>query len=519
MKQRGRTSPRKIREPSSPSPPPHHYEYSNEKSPTFYSNAYLRSTRIKITLTILLALTVFQSIQKAIHLEQAFHEDNNRIQPNPFALSSGELPGYTGWARPEQTLAGYFRISFTSHSTTHANYHSVIPSGETLKLLLTCHHDDTTTYACPSYGTLFYIRAYGPSVITGNVVDHYNSSYSMVLHPVDVGVYTVEVVVTFSSPLELQDFPLNWSKTGDYVEEEEPGYEGYLVSGFPIQILVIDGETTMTNSHRQKQWCNLQQLTEQSSISSLTVGHWQVIDHVGRSIHQPLMRDDTLVSLDGYRMGLNSLGVRMQYEYEECELMHIRDIVGNVDEGIGHVMDRCLDKLGYLNDQTALARNGTHSVNSDNFYGVHVIFIGDSVMKLEMGFFIKLLGGPSMVDGSRGVNITFIETNGGIQSTLPDIISTLNNMLAIDERKQASSKLDNKRVILFNSGLHDIDILCSSKRRRTRNETTSDRTVSCADAYRDTMTQLVQFIDLYPADLKMFRTTTAGWAKVSTVVL
>ena len=46
---------------------------------------------------------------------QQYDEQYQIHNSNPFALAPGELPGYTGWARPEQTLAGYF-------DTTHLLY-------------------------------------------------------------------------------------------------------------------------------------------------------------------------------------------------------------------------------------------------------------------------------------------------------------------------------------------------------------------------------------------------------------
>ena len=134
---------------------------------------------------------------------------------NQFALSPGELPGYTGWARPEQTLAGYFDITSLSHPSLpqelHMKYHSVIKSGDKFSLLLTCNHNRTSSididseppYECPpDGGTLFYVRAYGPSVLAGDVNDYHNASYSVEVQFIDPGEYTLEVVVTFSVPLE-----------------------------------------------------------------------------------------------------------------------------------------------------------------------------------------------------------------------------------------------------------------------------------------------------------------------------
>ncbi|KAL7542866.1 hypothetical protein ACHAXR_012153 [Thalassiosira sp. AJA248-18] len=492
-----------------------------------------------------------------------------------FALSPGELPGYTGWARPEQTLAGYFDVSPLSHpSLQHRDkqsatiidlaplkYHSIINAGDKFSLLLTCNHNSSTTigiideseqppYECPpNGGTLFYVRAYGPSVLTGLVTDHHNASYSVEMQFIDPGEYTLEVVVTFSAPLEFDEFPLNREPpmTDTTMEEEEgekiePGYEGYMISGFPLLIRVIlDAKTMKSSSSRmvtnnkddsRKPWCTLNQLTETTPQSALYKGHWQVIDNVARSSHQPLTPDETVVSLDGYRMGLNSVGVRMRYEYNDCELIHIRDIFGGISGGL----DKCLqEQLGFnihfgngiaddslaeiSNNHTTDARNNITGIingdssssanqtlggvnEDDNFEGVHVIFIGDSVMKLVRGFFAKL------VRGSFGIKTTFLETNGGIHQTMT---TTISNLEQIHKREKDKNI---KRVILFNTGLHDIDVLCSSKRKRTRNTTNiMSKGESCSDAYREAMVQFVRIIDKYPAELKVFRSTTSGWQK------
>jgi len=429
--------------------------------------------------------------------EQSQQQAMQHHNYNRFALSPGELPGYTGWARPEQTLAGYFNVDSLSHPPAkgvHTKYHSIIESGDKFSLLLTCNHNatgdidaDEPPYACPSTGgTLFYVRAYGPSVITGIVADHRNTSYSVEMQFIDPGEYTLEVVVTFSVPLDFDEFPLNGE------DDVEPGYEGYMASGFPLSILVNPAQESMSSPSAEqdrKPWCTRSQLTETSPHSALYKGHWQVIDNVARSSHQPLTPDETMVSLDGYRMGLNSVGVRMRYEYEDCELIHIQDLAGGINGG----MDSCLEKhLGFhIRNQTL------EDVDyDDNFEGVHVILVGDSVMRLTNFFFHKL------VRGSSGIKTTFIETNGGIHATIKGVMSSLEKI----QQKEKGSNV--KRVIQFNSGLHDIDRLCCSKRTRTLNTTKS-----CSDAYREAMEQLVHVIDDFPAELKVFRSTTAGWHK------
>mmetsp|Transcript_20086 Transcript_20086/g.41714 ORF Transcript_20086/g.41714 Transcript_20086/m.41714 type:complete len:778 (+) Transcript_20086:103-2436(+) len=491
---------------------------------------------------------------------QATEQNRSRIHHalNPFALLPGDLPGYTGWARPEQTLAGYFDIERSSHpgpiardipsSSTqqYTKYHSVVKSEDKFSLLITCNNDKILDsnreslveppYLCPEEGgSLFYLRAYGPSVISGNIIDHHNRSYSVEMYPVDPGEYTVELVVTFSSPLNFDDLPINRAKSVaktqsslEYENEEEvePGFEGYMVAGFPLLIWVdplFPGKSSKQGSVDEKPLCNITQLTDSSPLSSLSKGHWQVIDHVARSSHQPLTPDESGVTLDGYRMGLNSVGVRMQYSFEDCELLRIRDIFDGMTDGTGHIFERCLDNLNYdRSNITNFSRydfdiekqnNGTVGLDLaigrrvDSFNGIHIIFIGDSVMKLEMGFFTKLVTDPRSRSIFQGLKISFLETNGGIHATMANVTSKLNAILE-NEGNQS------KKVILFNTGLHDVDILCSSIRSRSRGskEEIND-TKACVDLYREALEDLTRVIDAYPAQIKIFRSTTAGWQK------
>ena len=112
------------------------------------------------------------------------------------ALVPGELPGYTGWARPEHTLAGFFTI--TSISTHRPRV------GDEFSISLWCHQNED----CSKGKSLFYLRAYGPSVIPGIIKNEGRGKYTAVFTFPDAGVYTVEVVLTFSSPPSMEEFPL-----------------------------------------------------------------------------------------------------------------------------------------------------------------------------------------------------------------------------------------------------------------------------------------------------------------------
>ena len=171
------------------------------------------------------------------------------------AVAPGELPGYTGWARPEKTLARSFSIKSISTSTTVGRNTSNIPGIKGYEYVVTVkcegHKDCVVNNVNNSKShnindncaSLFFLRAYGPAVIPGTVtsrscgsnsidVDYSAGGGSVCYYEIsfvfyDPGPYTIEVVLTFSSPPPITAFPL-----GKELNEQEPHYEGYLLPGF-----------------------------------------------------------------------------------------------------------------------------------------------------------------------------------------------------------------------------------------------------------------------------------------------
>ena len=89
-------------------------------------------------------------------------------------------------------------------------------------------------------------------MISGIITDHGNSSYTLEMKFVDVGEYTLEVVVTFSLSMEYDEFPAAAAPSSTSIDDgstaSEPGYEGYMVSNFPLQILVVESPTASSSS-------------------------------------------------------------------------------------------------------------------------------------------------------------------------------------------------------------------------------------------------------------------------------
>ena len=141
-----------------------------------------------------------------------------------------------GWARPERTLAPFFEIINDDNSPSSFLSHAE----EAFKIKVKCISAKPNQYqhhytSCSIGGSHFYLRAYGPSVITGTYTDHGNGIYTLTFFPVDEGLYTVEVVLTFSQVPSMDSFPLS-----DEDNQHQPGYEGYLLRGFPRQLHVRD---------------------------------------------------------------------------------------------------------------------------------------------------------------------------------------------------------------------------------------------------------------------------------------
>lgn len=366
------------------------------------------------------------------------------------SLYPGELPGYTGWARTDQTLAGNFVIQ---------GFRPAI-AGREWFVDVACSDN-----VCRRGGSAFYLRAYGPAVVAGTFDDHMDGSYRLNFHFFDEGVYTIEAVLTFSNPPPLANFPLGQNET-------EPGYEGYLLSGFPFQIEVgahdvVENEPTDSASQR----CGMEDLV---GIGDPRKGRWVVVDKVGHKSHQRKGRS-AAITLEGYQKGLNSLGILMEFVPANCTMIPPRNLSPRI-------LRTCF------------------SASKDEQMSPHIIFIGDSVMNLERLAFENFLHGSS-------VTTSFIPTHGGLDKRLDDVLVALQE---IQEYRPNRSIF-----IIFNSGLHDIAQLCSIKYRANRAATLSylDEEFRCVERYTELLRELASFLDKYPADVVAFRTTSAGWMK------
>ena len=346
-----------------------------------------------------------------------------------------------------------------------------------------------------SNGSYFYLRAYGPSVISGLVIASSNDdyrrkgegqqSYTMSFLPMDPGRYTVEVVLTFSNPPPFNKFPLPSS-------ENEPPYEGYLLPGFPLQIQVMDMKTSNTKSKPidnklNKQWCTSDQLTVSTSTEALKNYRWKVAGKSNTPDHIAMATKE--ISEEGYKQGINSLGIHMDYRHlSDCVLLP--HIALNKQHGDQHPFH-------------------SNQCNNSKRKNLQIMFMGDSTMRIQKSMF------DEMIDGLSNIKTSYVNLYGGYRRCekfgKPDIQAHLEDKF----RRRAS---DESIVILFNTGLHDIHRLCGREWEQDRyeyldkNVLDSDK-FSCTEEYRSIIKDFATLVASFPADLRIFQSSTSAWPK------
>ena len=208
----------------------------------------------------------------------SFHATTTSIQP-------GELPGYTGWARPSTSLAGSVQVQSIENQ------------------------DGTVVVAleAPSSNILFDARAYGPSVLPGLIEALGNGTYSVTFVAHDPGLYYLEIVVAFSNPPDLESLP----------GKNEPAYEGYLVPGFPMAVPINPLSSARLSTDRR---CRLGDLIDHTPTSALDKGRWLVRR---RNVAQNYTEGEA-IRLPSYQSGLQSLGIQMEYVPNTCRLPSVQ---------------------------------------------------------------------------------------------------------------------------------------------------------------------------------------------------
>jgi hypothetical protein len=394
-------------------------------------------------------------------------------------LHPGELPGYTGWARPEHTLAEFFSI-------VHVSSH--FPTvGQPLIITVQCQgHDD-----CQKDSSLFFLRAYGPAVVPGivNDVDRGRGKgvYNLQFTFHDPGQYTVEAVLTFSTAPPNSAFPVP-------EEAQQPAYEGYLLPEFPLIVHVAPA----TRTHGVKQQsgidsissgdnlCTIRDMVTTSNTDAIQNARWVVTGKSNNPGYYVSNVANNAITKRGYAEGVNSLGVQMEYQHlSNCELLP----------------ESAFDRN--LHDQRVFA----HCLKNTS-KTLRIIYIGDSVLRVQKDKLRQLTNRMSNLE------FHFLLLHFGYRRN--QVLGPSNVTAFLNDLQDRYP--NDPKAILFNTGLHDIHQLCGAENAEDRKTYLDPKRLhsgafSCTNEYRALLQEFVTRVQEFPAQLKVFQTTTAAWPK------
>lgn len=306
-----------------------------------------------------------------------------------------------------------------------------------------------------------------------------NSQYDVVLRPVDPGNYHVEVVLAFSTLPNLHSYPLP-----DQASYHQFLYEGYHVTGSPFD-LRVGGSLALkphelplcTSDELQVKPNNRNNDKQPNGLTAITKARWRVVDIVNSVNHQQHNQASSLVAtnvtLQGYQSSLNSIGVVLDYQFENCRLMPEPTSKINLFQ--------CVQEP------------------------IHIILIGDSNFRLQE----KLI--RQYVAFNHFIRVSFLELYGGYFKT--QILTGPHVAQFLTE----AAKKPERRIVLFNTGLHDIHRLCGGDEMIQDRSTylRDDMPRSCVELYKMAISNLSSDIStkLPTTDVKIFQTSTAAWPK------
>jgi len=410
------------------------------------------------------------------HLPQARLSSSSSFRyyyrPTPDAaltLLPGELPGYTGWFRPSSTLAQHFRIVSVDGPVTKLGTNWTVRIQCDPPPSSSSDDDDGQQHQRNGGGSFFYVRAYGRSILPGVVDDYRNGTYDVTILPFDAGVYQLEVVLTFSKPpRSLWELPV----------QDEVAYEGYLLPGFPIELNIhppTGKEAVAASFPPPKRLCEIPELLETSRRSAVESGRWLVTSKITEQPYSSDIAHHNATFL-GYQVGTHSLGFQAEYFPLKCGIISQKQVQDP-------------NTLYQVLQSTKMPPKP-----------IHVLFIGDSNMRIQKYKFDTYFGGA--------IRTELVSNYNGIVPTLESVKQRLDDL-------QTYNSNDATYFVIFNSGLHDIDKLCTNSRIEKRREyiNVPDANFSCFEQYNETLEQFVDAVMAFPSALTVWQTTTAGWPK------
>jgi hypothetical protein len=455
----------------------------------------------------------------------------------------GDLPTYTGWARPSQNIissylhATHWRISAESEQLNPMDSPMQVNAGQPLIVRVHCVNKEEDDNVCDEIHTSnrtvsFYVRAYGPSVLPGRVVNSSTPSsaepfWDILVLPLDAGYYHLEVIVTFSRmPASLAtSFP---------DPSAQVAYEGYPIAGGLLAFTVKSTSNTLpvfsstpvptwpsagqsfgsSSPPPPLPWCTASQVlipllanTSGPDYDSATFsrGRWLVTNKASasRAGARVSSADDLDFIKHEYFYSTGSLGIQMEYvpATDQCRLPTFQEIQSHPEKTLHQ-------ELSLSSSLLKLTKPSAPTIV------IHAIFIGDSNIRIQQNTFVKYFGNLVLKDGDTPRNkkdflirTTLIPTNGGLKKQLPTIKASLKTIREEYELLQQQSTVKVFNFILYNAGLHDIAENCNV------HSTSTSLPGLCTKDYETTMRKFIRLINEVPAVRRVWQSTTASWPK------
>lgn len=359
-------------------------------------------------------------------------------------LTPGELPRYIPTKR--------------ALATSKAHLYQIATMPEKVAPIL---QPWSVTVSCKDCGNdvpHFYMRAYGPSVVTGSMTRCYKEGttafHVFTFVPPDVGMYTVEVALTFSNMPDFHAFPLP-------ANTKEPAFEGILLPGFPLRHMLAHRRADK-KEEPDHQCTSSEVAWAHPYPTDLTpVARWKVTSKGEPLSAWPAKTLKASRQLNEQDQPRSMLGLEMEYQSLHCNLP--------------------------TEEQVRVALNNMVQTSKKP---LRIIFIGDSILGLQEQVFRKIASGIPKI-------------------AITSLIGHVWHWPSYPEQFNKLLKLEEHRVIIFNAGLHDIQTTCSP--------TNAGDKIACDQRYQGHLFDLLKTIHLVPADLKIFQTSTAAWPLYGTV--
>ena len=324
-------------------------------------------------------------------------------------------------------------------------------------------------------GALFFVRAYGRSLLPGSVVDHEDGTYTVSIVPHDTGPLTLEVVLTLSQRPDYEKLPLPR-------DMGEPSYEGYMVPGFPLTVTVVDDDPPKKKAPATI-LCPSSHLYETSTDSALQTGRWLVTNKTRSFPYTDITKIESYLThqnftIDNYRNSIHSTGIQMDYFYNDCDVLSHNDMT---------------TKEVWKEKMASLKQTGQ----------LHVLYVGDSNTRNQYNYFRDHIAKPLKFVGGK-MKLSYVDMMGYWPETFNKTRDQIQDIIA------RAHETNENIYVVFNAGLHEVTNRCMIEGGKRKGRVFEGL---CHEVYQKDVRELTDLMQTIPASLRIWQTSMAGWPK------